>query len=82
MTYAIGDATEHTAECGHVTLFHYEKLSLLGRVRSVEIDLQLPDSPFCVLCSTIASIPNFVRPFLAWVLKNVAGDERKASILG
>lgn len=30
----------------------------------------------------IASIPNFVRPLLAWVLRNVVGDERKASILG
>jgi len=29
----------------------------------------------------IAGIPNFVRPFLGWVLRNVLGDERKASIL-
>lgn len=41
-----------------------------------------PPRPFCALRSMIASIPNFVRPLLAWVLRNVVGDERKASILG
>lgn len=30
----------------------------------------------------IAGIPNFLRPPLSWVLRNVLGDERKASILG
>ncbi|CAN0455444.1 unnamed protein product, partial [Hapterophycus canaliculatus] len=30
----------------------------------------------------IAGIPNFLRPALSWVLRNVVGDERKASILG
>lgn len=30
----------------------------------------------------IAGIPNFLRPPLSWMLRNVLGDERKASILG
>lgn len=30
----------------------------------------------------IASIPNFLRPLLAWALRVVVGDHRKASILG
>lgn len=48
-----------------------------------KFDLQQSgDHPMLTPYSLIASIPNFVRPPLAWVLRNVVGDERKASILG
>lgn len=51
---------------------------MIGFVNALEGEKMLPAYHNL---RTIAGIPNWTRPILSWVLENVLGERRKASIL-
>ena len=67
---------------GQVARLYYGQMGAEGNmlrfVESLQGEKMLPGYASLRL---IAGIPNFVRPLLGWVLKNVVGNERHASIL-
>eukprot|EP00903_Cladosiphon_okamuranus_P006578 g6426.t1 len=96
ITRAVEEAAEGLRAAGHevvpfeppvsgweIARLYYGQMGAEGNMKrfvdSIQGEKMLPGYASLRM---IASIPNFVRPLLAWVLRNVAGDERKASILG